>query len=257
LEDAIMKSQSTNDTVRRAVRETYSRIATSTDRCGCSPSSLGYSADELAALPAGADMGLGSGNPEAIAALRPGETVLDLGSGGGIDCFIAARRVGEAGRVIGVDMTPEMVEKARRDAGQGGYGNVEFRLGEIEHLPVADASVDVVLSNCVINLSPDKAAVYGEAFRVLRPGGRLAISDIVAAAELPDEARNDIALRARCVSGAATVADLEGMLREAGFDSIRIRARDEDGDLVRAWSPGARAEDFVVAATIEAQKPGA
>jgi len=200
-------------------------------------------------------MGLGCGNPQAIAALEPGETVLDLGSGGGFDCFLAVRQVGETGRVIGVDMTPEMIRKARANAAKSGFQNVEFRLGEIEHLPVADRSVDVILSNCVINLSPDKAAVFQEAFRVLKPGGRLAIADIVATAALPEDIRNDLALRVGCVGGAAAVDEIETFLREAGFREIRIQPKDESRELIREWAPGRQVEDYVISATIEAVKP--
>ncbi|MGH6660664.1 MAG: arsenite methyltransferase [Rhodospirillales bacterium] len=216
---------------------------------------IGYSDAELASVPEGADMGLGCGNPQAIAALQPGETVLDLGSGGGFDCFLAARQVGETGRVIGVDMTPEMVRKARANAQKAAVSNVEFRLGEIEHLPVADRSVDAIISNCVINLSPDKAAVFQEAFRVLKPGGRLAVADIVATAPLPEDARKDLALISGCVGGAAPMDEIETYLREAGFRDIRIQPKDSLREVVREWMPGNRAEDYVVSATIEAVKP--
>jgi SAM-dependent methyltransferase len=248
-----------SEDVRRAVRETYGRIAkagTAGCGCACSPEA-GYTEAERSSLPEGADMALGSGNPLAFAALRPGETVLDLGSGGGVDCFLAAQRVGRDGHVIGVDMTPEMVSKARRNAETAGAANVEFRLGEIEHLPVADASVDVVLSNCVINLSPDKAAVYRDAYRVLKPGGRLAISDVVATAELPEEARHDLARHVACVSGAAGIAELQRILGEAGFEQVRVRPQDETREVLSEWAPGGRIEDYVLAATIEAVKPEA
>jgi ubiquinone/menaquinone biosynthesis C-methylase UbiE len=204
-------------------------------------------------------MGLGCGNPQAIASLKPGETVLDLGSGGGFDCFLAARQVGESGRVIGVDMTPEMIRKARsnaqKSAQKGGHANVEFRLGEIEHLPVADRSVDAIISNCVINLSPDKPAVFRDAFRVLKPGGRLAIADIVATAALPEDARQDLALISGCVGGAAPMDEIETFLREAGFRDIRIQPKDSSREFIREWAPGRRVEDYVVSATIEAVKP--
>jgi len=216
---------------------------------------MGYSPEEVQAVPEGADLGLGCGNPQAIAALQPGETVLDLGSGAGFDCFLAARQVGSTGQVIGVDMTAEMVAKARENAGEADFGNVEFRLGEIEHLPVADASVDVILSNCVINLSPNKPQVFREAFRVLRPGGRLAISDIVAMATMPEEMRNDLALYAGCIAGAATKAELEALLREAGFDQILIQPKDESRGLLRDWAPGRKIEDYIASASIEAKKP--
>jgi ubiquinone/menaquinone biosynthesis C-methylase UbiE len=216
---------------------------------------MGYSPEEVQAVPVGADLGLGCGNPQAIAALQPGETVLDLGSGAGFDCFLAVRQVGPTGQVIGVDMTAEMVAKARANAREAGYANVEFRLGEIEHLPVADASVDVIISNCVINLSPDKPQVFREAFRVLRPGGRLAISDIVTTAPLPEEVRNDLALYAGCIAGAATIAELEAMLGESGFDNIRIQPKDESRQLIREWAPGQKIEDYIVSAAIEAVKP--
>lgn len=257
------------DAIRQAVLENYAEVARRggsnccgpavTSCCGGGAESLstrmGYSEEDVASVPAGADMGLGCGNPQAIAALKPGETVLDLGSGGGFDCFLAARQVGETGCVIGVDMTPEMIRKARANAQKGGFANVEFRLGEIEHLPVADRSADVILSNCVINLSPYKAAVFHEAFRVLKPGGRLAVADVVATAALPDDIRNDMALRAGCVGGAASMDEVETFLREAGFRAIRIQPKDESRELIRQWAPGRRVEDYVISATIEAVKP--
>ncbi|MGQ9705239.1 MAG: arsenite methyltransferase, partial [Actinomycetota bacterium] len=183
---------------------------------------LGYSREELESVPEGANLGLGCGNPVALASLREGETVLDLGSGSGLDCFLAARRVGEKGRVIGVDMTPEMLEGARENARRGGYSNVEFRLGEIENLPVADASVDVVISNCVINLSPDKPRVFREAFRVLKPGGRLMVSDIVLEEELPEAVRRSRAAYISCVSGAVLRSEYLGMIEEAGFRDLEV-----------------------------------
>ena len=215
------------------------------------------SAEDAHAAPEGANLGLGCGNPQAIAALQPGETVLDLGSGAGFDAFLAARAVGDSGRVIGVDMTHEMLAKARDNATRAGYTNVEFRLGEIEHLPVADAGVDVIISNCVINLSPDKPQVFREAFRVLRSGGRLAISDVVATAELPEAVRRDLALYTGCMAGASQVDELEAMLRKAGFTDIRIEPKDASREFIRDWAPGRRVEEYVVSATIEAIKPSA
>lgn len=202
-------------------------------------------------------MGLGCGNPKAIAALKPGETVVDLGSGGGFDCFLAVHEVGRSGRVIGVDMTPDMVSKARANALKGQYDNVEFRLGEIEHLPIADGVADVVISNCVINLSPDKPQVFRDAFRVLKAGGRLAISDVVATVELPEEMRNDAGLIAGCMGNASLVADLQEMMHAAGFEQIRIQPKDESKEFIKDWAPGRNVTDFVVSATIEAVKPNA
>jgi len=216
---------------------------------------IGYSREDMKGVPEGANLGLGCGNPVAIASLKTGETIVDLGSGGGFDCFLASREVGETGQVIGVDMTSEMVSKARKNAEEMGTSNVEFRLGEIEHLPVADNSADIIMSNCVINLSPDKLTVYRDAYRVLKPGGRLAISDIVATAPLPDEIRKDLALVAACVGGAATIEDTEKMLKEAGFQDIKIKPKDESRELIRQWVPGTNAEDYVVSAHIEAVKP--
>ncbi len=257
---------SEREEIRQAVRDKYGSVAQATDTgCGCSISSccnpgdvsvaLGYSPEQLTAAPEGANMGLGCGNPHAIASLKEGETVLDLGSGGGFDCFLAAQAVGETGRVIGVDVTPEMVSKARQNVASVGFKNIEFRLGEIENLPVADASVDVIISNCVINLSPEKPRVFRETLRVLKPGGRLAISDVVATAQLPDEMKKDLALYAGCVAGAASIDELVDMLRKAGFTHIRIQPKDESREFIRDWAPGMRVEDFVVSATIEAVKP--
>jgi ubiquinone/menaquinone biosynthesis C-methylase UbiE len=215
---------------------------------------MGYTEEDLKAVPEGADLGLGCGNPQAIAALQTGDTVLDLGSGAGFDCFLAAKRVGRSGRVIGVDMTPDMVAKARANARKIEAANVEFRLGEIEHLPVSDASVDAILSNCVINLSPDKGAVFREAFRVLKPGGRLAISDVVATADMPAELANSVEALTGCVSGAAKVDALRALLVEAGFENVRIQIRPESRSIIGQCMPGA--EDYVASATIEGKKPG-
>ena len=264
-------TQKQTEGIRQAVRENYGKVAAARRTgCGCSSTccgtgtettadavsrGLGYTQEEVSAVPDGANLGLGCGNPQAIASLQRGETVLDLGSGAGFDSFLAARAVGDQGRVIGVDMTPEMVGKARAHTETDGVGNVEFRLGEIEHLPVADGIVDVIISNCVINLSPEKARVFREAFRVLRPGGRLAISDIVATAVLPDDMKHDMALYTGCMAGASLVSELELMLQQAGFQDIRIRPKDESRDFIRNWVPGRKIEDYVVSATIEALKP--
>jgi ubiquinone/menaquinone biosynthesis C-methylase UbiE len=216
---------------------------------------MGYAKEDIEGAPEGANLGLGCGNPVALASLEPGETVVDLGSGGGLDCFLAAKQVGETGRVIGVDMTPDMVSRARGNAEEMGTGHVEFRLGEIEHLPVADDSADLVMSNCVINLSPDKPSVYKDAFRVLKPGGRLAIADILATAVLPEEVQENLALVAACIGGAATLADTEDMLRQVGFQDIRITPKEASRKLIREWVPGTNAGDYVVSAYIEAVKP--
>lgn len=216
---------------------------------------MGYSETELAAVPEGANLGLGCGNPQAIAALKPGETVIDLGSGAGFDCFLAAGQVGETGRVIGVDMTHEMLKKARENAAKISATNVEFRLGELEYLPVADNTADVMMSNCVINLVPDKAQVFREAFRVLRPGGRIAISDVVNTAPLSDEILSDSSLLCGCIAGAAPADRVSAWLSEAGFVDVRITPKPESRDLIAAWAPGRGIEDYVVSAMIEARKP--
>lgn len=250
-----------NDQVRAQVRTAYARVAQGADGCavGCCGTqgsgslAMGYTNEELASVPEGADLGLGCGNPQAIAELRSGEVVLDLGSGAGFDCFLAAKRVGRAGRVIGVDMTPEMVSRARENARRVDATNVEFRLGEIEHLPVSDASVDVILSNCVINLSPDKGAVFREAFRALKPGGRLAISDVIATRTMPSALAESIEALTGCISGAATADDLQALLSAAGFESVKIEARPESRAIIGQCMPGA--EDYVASATVQAKKP--
>jgi len=218
---------------------------------------MGYSKEDFANVPEGANMGLGCGNPVALASLKPGETVVDLGSGGGFDCFLAAKQVGETGKVIGVDMTPDMLGKARANAGKIQAKNVEFRLGEIEHLPVADNSTDIIMSNCVINLSPDKLSVYRDAYRILKPGGRLAISDIVALAPLPEEIQQNLALISACVGGAATIDDTRDMLEKAGFVNIKITPKDESRNLISEWTAGdsKNAGDYIVSAYINAAKP--
>ncbi len=243
--------------LKSLVRDRYGAIAAGC--CGAEPKNsarMGYAAEELASVPEGANLGLGCGNPQVIAALRPGEVVIDLGSGAGFDCFLAARAVGPAGQVIGVDMTHEMLARARENAARMGAGNVSFRLGEIEHLPVADGTVDVVLSNCVINLVPDKAQVFREAFRVLKPGGRLAVSDVVNIAPLPERLAGDPALLCGCVAGAAPVASVEGWLHAAGFEGVAVTLRPESRELIEGWAPGSGVEAFVVSAAIEARKPG-
>jgi arsenite methyltransferase len=231
-----------------------------TTRTGCcgvgdQARTLGYSEADLAATPEGANLGLGCGNPVALASLKPGQTVLDLGAGAGFDAFLAARAVGPTGRVIGVDMTPEMVSKARANARKGGYAQVDFRLGEIEALPVADASVDVIISNCVINLCPDKRPVYQEAFRVLRPGGRLAVSDVVARVELSDEVKQNLSLYSGCLAGATMQAELVRILEETGFADIVIRAKSNSDEVITSWESKRGFEAHVFAAEVTATKP--
>ncbi len=258
--------------IKDLVRARYGGIAAAATESCCAPapaccgsapvvdakaSRMGYTAVELQAVPEGANLGLGCGNPQAIAALRPGEVLVDLGSGAGFDCLLAARQVGAAGRVIGVDMTHEMLRKARDNAARIGAANVEFRLGEIEHLPVADNTADVIMSNCVINLVPDKAQVFREAFRVLKPGGRLAIADVVNINELPPELAADKALLCVCVAGAASPAAIEDWLCTAGFVEVSIQVKPESRDFVASWAEGGGIENYVAAATIEARKPAA
>lgn len=259
--------------VRQAVRENYTKVAlkiNGTNNC-CSPSccdpnanlsmtieelseKMGYTADELASIPDGANMGLSCGNPQAIANLKPGETVVDLGSGGGFDCFLASPKVGATGKVIGIDMTPEMLSKARKNAEKPGFENIEFRLGEIEYMPVADSTVDVIISNCVINLSPNKPQVFKEAYRVLKRGGRLAISDVILTAELPKTYLNDMNLYSGCISGAIAIETYEQYLKNAGFTNIQITPKDESKDLIREWEPNYDLENYIVSAIIQATK---
>jgi SAM-dependent methyltransferase len=276
-----------SEAVRQAVRTGYGEIARSGGSCcGSTPSScgstpvdsqdlalhIGYSADELAALPEGANLGLSCGNPNALASLKPGEVVLDLGSGGGFDVFIAGRKAGPTGRVIGVDMTPEMLSKARKNTEtyrQGsGLDNVEFRLGEIEHLPVADNSVDVVISNCVINLSPDKPQVWREIARVLKPGGRVAVSDLALLKPLPKSIREMVEALVGCVAGAALVSETERMAREAGLDEIVLNSKSGYIDGMVDWQDplyqkiignlpaGTKPSEYITSLEVTARKPG-
>jgi ubiquinone/menaquinone biosynthesis C-methylase UbiE len=254
--------------IKEMVRNRYGSIATASASC-CAPATacgtpegeksarMGYTEAELKAVPDGANLGLGCGNPQAIAALRPGEVLIDLGSGAGFDCLLAAKQVGPEGRVIGVDMTHEMLAKARDNAARIGATNVEFRLGEIEHLPIADGTGDVIISNCVINLIPDKSQVFREAFRALKPGGRLAIADVVNVNPLPPELASDKALLCGCVAGAASPAAIEDWLTEAGFIDISIQVKPESRDYIATWASGRGIENYVASATIEARKPTA
>ena len=273
--------------VRQLVREGYAKIAqdSSAGRCGpgvsCCGSApadadklaqeLGYSVEELKALPDGANMGLSCGNPAALASLKPGEVVLDLGSGGGFDIFIAGRKVRAAGRAIGVDMTPEMLAKARRNAAgyreQTGLHNIEFRLGEIEHLPVADNSVDVIISNCVINLSPDKPQVWREMARVLKPGGRVAVSDMALLKPLPPDVLKMVAALVGCIAGAVLVEETERMAQAAGLTNIVLKPKPEYIEAMTDWEDplyqkivghlpaGAKPADYITSLEVRARKP--
>lgn len=278
------------DSVREAVRKGYAAIALATNEAPkscCGPAccadgtpaadpqalylEIGYQAPDLNDSPEGANMGLGCGNPTALASLQPGEVVLDLGAGGGMDAFIAGRRVGPTGRVIGVDMTPEMVQRARRNVSayreRSGLDNVEFRLGEIEHLPVADSSVDVVISNCVLNLSPDKEQVWREIARVLRPGGRVAVSDLALIQPLPPSLASRIEALVGCLAGAVLIVDTQRMMQAAGLDRIGLRRKDGYVEAMTDWNdplyaaivadlpPGTKASDFVTSLEITASKP--
>lgn len=274
--DSLLKK----DVIRQGVRERYASIAEKHEAscCGpnaesetgcCGPNScgdgvlespttlqtLGYDGEVAAEMPKGSEMGLGCGNPLAIDEIQSGEVVLDLGSGGGFDCFLAARETGPSGRVIGVDMTPEMISKARANAAKGDYPQVEFRLGEIEALPVADGIVDRILSNCVINLSPDKARVFAEAFRVLKPGGRLAVSDIVQLRPMPESLQNDFSAYTGCVTGAETPEVLKDLMEFAGFVEIEIHPKSASGEFIDQWVPGSNAGSYVASAAITARKP--
>ncbi|NNG00874.1 MAG: arsenite methyltransferase [Desulfobacteraceae bacterium] len=261
-----------NDKIRRLVSNNYGKVAKDSGQgCGCMTASsccgkgdtvlerytgdLGYTDTDINNVPEGANMGLGCGNPQSIALLRTGETVLDLGSGGGFDCFLAAKSVGPDGLVIGVDMTPEMLHKARDNARTAGVENVEFRLGEVENLPVADNTADVIMSNCVINLSPEKTKVYAEAFRVLKPGGRLAISDMVAVRELPSDIKENPDLLCGCVGGAETVEKIKNALEIVGFESIDIKLAGASRETIEEWFPKNNLSSYVASASIQAEKP--
>ncbi|MGI6436276.1 MAG: arsenite methyltransferase [Syntrophomonadaceae bacterium] len=257
--------------IREYIKQNYTEVARqgSAGSC-CSPGSgccgggtlidikdlalnLGYTPSDFEGVPIESNMGLGCGNPIAIAALKEGETVLDLGSGGGFDCFLAAKEVGASGLVIGVDMTPEMIRQARQNADKGDFKNVEFRLGEIEHLPVADNSVDAIVSNCVINLALDKQQVFHEMHRVLKPGGRISVSDIMATAEIPEEVKTDLKSITGCIAGAEQMDNVRAMLQKAGFAEISINPRPGSDEMIASWAPGK--EKFVASFLIEAQKP--
>ncbi len=260
--------------VHKVVRERYGKIAkTKAQPCGCGCTStsqqIGYSKNELSSVPAGADLNLGCGNPIALASLKEGETVIDLGSGGGLDCFLASKKVGAKGKVIGIDMTAEMLERARANAKKGGYQNVEFRLGEIENMPVADNTADIIISNCVVNLSPDKQRVFNEAYRVLKSNGRLMISDMVLLKELPERVKSSVLAYVGCVAGADLKEDYLGKIKQAGFRNVEVVAENHMPELfldepdVKAFVEEqkmtnkeiAEISDAVVSIKVSAKKP--
>jgi len=256
--------------IREHIRTQYAKAANQeagggccSSGCGCDGKTidiadacvkLGYTEEDFFNAPFESNMALGCGNPIALAALKEGETVLDLGSGGGFDCFLARKQVGETGRVIGVDMTPDMLKLARKNAEKSGYTNVEFRLGEIEHLPVADNTVDVIISNCVINLALDKEKVFTDAYRVLKKGGRLSISDVVATAEIPAKLRDDLGLISGCMGGAEHKDKVEEMLKKVGFKSVKLTKKENSDEIIKSWSPKTKIENYVASFMIEAIK---
>ena len=256
--------------IREFIRKNYTEVALKGSAGGCcsgdcccngapmdimeSSIKIGYTEGDISKVPPEANMGLGCGNPIAIAALKAGEIVLDLGCGGGFDCFLARGLVGETGYIIGVDMTPDMISLARKNVEKSGYTNVEFRLGEIEHLPVSNEFVDVIISNCVINLSLDKGQVFKEAFRVLKHGGRLSISDIVATAALPEQIRQDLTMMSGCIAGAEYVENIKVMLHNTGFKDIKMEPKDNSREIIKSWVPNKNIENFVASYIIEAIK---
>ena len=248
-----------NVTITEAVRKRYASIAREKRGGCCTPvaknmPAIGYAPEDLA-IAGEANLGLGCGNPLALAGIETGMTVLDLGSGAGFDAFLAWRRVGPTGRVIGVDMTDEMIAMAKENIAAAQLGNVEVRKGIIEELPVESGTVDWVISNCVINLSPDKGKVFHEAFRVLKPGGRVAVTDILATAPVPESLRKEVELYTACAAGAALVDEVTAMLREAGFEQIRVEPKPESREVIREFFPGRGLEKYFASATIEAVKP--
>jgi len=259
---------SQNSNIQNNIRKHYSKIAKANQECCCnnsccSPESknrsqtsedIGYTIKEINTVPETANMGLGCGNPHAIADLKPGETVIDLGCGAGLDCFLAAKKVGKTGKVIGIDMTVEMINKARENLRKGNFSQVEFKLGKIESLPLNDNCADVIISNCVINLSPDKPRIFNEAYRVLRPSGRIAISDIVSVVDLPQEIKNNHDALCGCIAGAAEISDLETLISQSGFQKIVIKVKKNSQTFIKDWFPDRGYEQYVRSAIIHAVK---